>query len=96
MRIHKLPLVLALAVAGLGAVSLLLLLGNADVTSAVVAAATLVGMYFLRRYARVRLIYDNGRVPAGEDFVPVPGGRRPPPDEGSIADLAERMRGRIN
>jgi membrane protein implicated in regulation of membrane protease activity len=65
------PAVTATAIAVL---VLLVVVGNTDMAIVVAAAAVLVGMFFLRRYARARLVYDNepgaGReasVPAGSE-----------------------------
>jgi hypothetical protein len=96
VRIYKRSLGLALAAAALAAVALFVVFGNTDIAIMVAAAATLVGMFFLRRYARIRLIYDNDSAPAGEVSIPASRRRGPPADEGTIADLAERMRGRFN
>ena len=96
MRIHTRSLGLAFAAAALAAVVLFVGFGNTDIAIMVAAAAALVGMYSLRRYARIRLIYDNDSAPAGEVSIPASRRRGPPADEGTIADLAERIWGRFN
>ena len=96
MRIHTRSLGLAFAAAALAAVVVFVGFGSTDIAIMVAAAAALVGMHFLRRYARIRLSYDNESVPAGEVSIPASRRRGPPVDEGTIADLAERMRGRFN
>jgi hypothetical protein len=71
VRIHNRSLGLAFAAAALAAVVLLVVLGNTDMAIAVAAAAApLVGMFFLRRYARARLIYGHGPAPAGDASGP--------------------------
>ena len=95
MHLNKRSLRLALTGAVVAALALLVVVSNTDVAIMVAAAATLVGAFSLRRYARVRLAYDDS-APAGEDSVPAASRGRPMADEGTIADHAERMRGRFN
>ena len=66
VRIYKRSLGLAFAAAALAVVVLFVVFGNTDIAIMVAAAAALVGMFFIRRYARARLIYDNDSAPAGE------------------------------
>jgi hypothetical protein len=94
VRLNKRSLGLARTATALAAVVLLVVLGNTDIAIAVAATAALIGMFSLRRYARIQLVYDNESAPAGEASVPAPGRKRQIADVGSIGDLAERMRGR--
>ena len=94
MRSHTRSLGPAVTATAIAALLLLVVLGNTDMAIRVAAAAVLVGMFFLRRYAREQLVYDDDSTPAGE--VSVPSAReREIADEGTIADLADRMRGRF-
>ena len=99
MRIHRRSLGLAVAPAVLAVLALLAVLAvlaNTDIAIVAAAAAVLVGMSFLSRYARDRLVYDNDSQPDSEVSVPASGSKSELVDEGTIADLAERMRGRFN
>jgi hypothetical protein len=96
VRLNKRSLRLALTGAVVAALALLVVVSNTDVAIMVAAAATLAGAFSLRRYARVRLVYDDDSAPAGEDSVPAASRGRPMADAGTIADHAERMRGRFN
>jgi hypothetical protein len=95
MRNHKRLLGPAVTAAAIAALVLFVVFGNTDTAIMAAGAAALAGMYLLRRYARDRLVYDNDSQPDSEVSVPASGSKSELVDEGTIADLAERMRGRF-
>jgi hypothetical protein len=95
MRNHKRLLGPVVTAAAIAALVLFVVFGNTDTAIMAAGAAALAGMYLLRRYARDRLVYDSDSQPDGEVSVPAPGSKSELVDEGTIADLAERMRGRF-
>lgn len=85
VRIHKRSLGLALTAAVLAAVVLLLAPRDTEMGIAVAAAAMLVGMFFLRRHARARLVYGHDPAPVGEDSGPEPDRKTPEADKRTMA-----------
>ncbi|HST63905.1 MAG TPA: hypothetical protein VLM05_01840 [Mycobacteriales bacterium] len=79
--------------AAIVALPLLVLFGNTDVLLAGVGLAVLVGVFLLGRHGRA-LAADDDPAPAVDISAPVTG-RREPADDGTIADLAHRVRGRV-
>jgi hypothetical protein len=90
MRLQRRLLGPTVTITAIAALLLYAVLGNTDVA---ILAAVLLGILLLRRYERNWPLHDNDSTPDVEISIPAVT-RKQIADEGTIADLANRVRGR--
>jgi hypothetical protein len=93
MRLHRRLLGPMVTLTAIAALLLLVVLGNTNVAILAAAAAVLLGMVLVRRYGRDWPVDDNDSTPGVEFSAPAVA-RTQVADDGTIADLANRTRGR--